>query len=508
MSELFLGLDCGTQSTKVVAVSADTGRVVASAGSPHSMVEGLPPGHREQSPEGWLLAAEAALERVISELGGDRSRIKGIGVSGQQHGLVVLDTADQVIRPAKLWCDTSTASQCRSLTEALGGEEATLRELGNRFLCGYTAPKLLWLKEHEPQHFRRIRHVLLPHDYLNFWLTGGKRMEHGDASGTALFDVRTRSWNGRVLELISDELEGWLPQLLPPGEPAGTLRQALAAKLGLEAGLLVASGGGDNMMGAIGTGNTRPGIVTVSLGTSGTIYAYAAEPFVDPGGEVAAFCDSTGGWLPLICTMNVTVCSEAMSRLVAKGHVLLTEEAEAAGPGAGGLIFLPFLQGERTPDLPGGKGVLFGLTLENCTPGHAYRAALEGATLGLHYGFERLRRLGLRATEVRLTGGGSRNPLWRQILADVLEVPAVRVANEEGAATGAALQAVWQHRLSRGERVACAEVTDRLVALDQDTRVEPRPAVSAGYRHLAAEWQALVQALGPAFGSGGQGAAS
>ena len=270
-------------------------------------------------------------------------------------------------------------------------------------------------------------------------------MEAGDASGTALMDVRAREWREEVVEMIDPGLMAKLPEIQPSGEPAGTLRREAAEALGLPDGVTVSAGGGDNMMGAIGTGNTRPGIVTVSLGTSGTIYAYSAKPVVDPLGEAHAFCDSTGAWLPLACTMNVTVATEAVRGLLGLSHGGLEEAVDAAPVGSNGVVLLPYLTGERTPNVPYGKGVLYGLTPENLTPGNLARAAMEGATMGLNFGFNRLKQMGIEPGEVRLTGGGSKNGAWRRMCADVFGVETVCLGVDEGAAYGAALQALWTH---------------------------------------------------------------
>ena len=210
------------------------------------------------------------------------------------------DASGEVIRPAKLWCDTSTAEECEEIMAALGGPKETIKAIGNAVLPGFTASKILWLKKHEPKNFARLATILLPHDYLNFWLTGEKVMEFGDASGTALLDVRKRKWSSAVLKAIDADIAGKLPPILFSNQPAGRLQRSTANELGLNTDVLVSAGGGDNMMGAIGTGNTRPGVITASFGTSGTIYACAEKPVVDPRGEIAAFCDSTNRWLPLL----------------------------------------------------------------------------------------------------------------------------------------------------------------------------------------------------------------
>ena len=438
---LYLGIDSGTQSTKTVVLDLATGEIVAHASQAYDLISGLPAGHLEQHPEDWFAATKATVSACLAQLGDRRSDVRGIGVSGQQHGLVVLDENDAVIRPAKLWCDTSTTPQCEEIRAALGGREKTIALAGNDILPGFTAPKILWLKQHEPDHFARLAHVALPHDYLNLRLTGVLRMEYGDASGTALLDVRRRVWSDDVCTAIDPALREKLPSVGSSREPCGLLRPDLAAGWGLGE-VVVSAGGGDNMMAAIGTGNIEPGGVTASLGTSGTIFACAAQPVVDPQGEIAAFCDSNDHWLPLLCTMNVTVATELFRRLFGWDHEQLEREVAAVPPGCEGLIFLPYLQGERTPNLPDGCGVLHGMTTSNTTPAHFARAAMEGVTLGMAYGLRRMESLGVNPGDIRLTGGGSQSAVWRQICADVFGSPVVTMQTAEGAALGAAVQAL------------------------------------------------------------------
>ena len=437
-----LGIDCGTQSLKTVALDRDSGKIVASASKPYGLIEGLPEGHAEQDPAMWWDALRETVSKVLSDLGSRKSEIAAIGVSGQQHGFVPLDANFEVIRPAKLWCDTSTVSQCDEIRAKLGGRESTIELAGNDILPGFTAPKILWLKQNEPANFQRLAHVALPHDFLNLKLTGVLRMEFGDASGTALMDVRARTWCKKICDAIDLRLIELLPPLGSSLEPAGILRAELAAEWGLPSNVIVSSGGGDNMMAAIGTGNTRPGVVTASLGTSGTIFACADKPVIDPQGEIAAFCDSADHWMPLLCTMNVTVATEAFRNLFAWDHAKMDEEISRISAGADGLLFLPYLQGERTPNLPHGCGVLHGMTTSNLTPAHMARAAMEGVTLGMSYGLRRMESLGLKPSEIRLTGGGSQSPVWRQILADVFGYAVVTMESAEGAALGAAIQAL------------------------------------------------------------------
>ncbi|MEX2045465.1 MAG: xylulokinase [Opitutus sp.] len=495
---LFLGIDSGTQSVKAIVLDLEAGRVIAEARAPHQIIRGLPPGHMEQHPQEWVAALDAVVLEVARKI--DRARVRGIGVSGQQHGFVPLDAQGAVIRPAKLWCDTSTVAECDFLTRRLGGADGAIRKTGNLILPGFTAPKILWLKRHEPANYRRLRRVLLPHDYLNLHLTGNAVMEYGDASGTALMDVRRRVWSKDAIRAIDRNLADWLPPLGESDAAAGILRPALAQKYGLSREIVVSAGGGDNMMGAIGTGNVTPGVVTASFGTSGTIYAHANRPIIDPRGEIAAFCSSTGGWLPLLCTMNVTTVTEQVRSLFNHDHAGLERAVKSAPAGAQGLVLLPYFAGERTPNVPDGSGVLIGLTRDSLTPGCLARAAVEGVTMGMNYGLRRLAELGVRAKEIRVTGGGARSGAWRQVMADIFGVPVVGMREDEGAALGGALQAAWCVARLEGRRGArISEFTQGVVELNEATRCMPDKTNVARYRKLQKVQDELSIALRAVF---------
>lgn len=502
MSEYFIGIDSGTQSTKTILLDAESGQVVASASQHYELIEGLPAGHKEQHPADWIDAIQYGIKTVLESSGVDRAAVKGLGVSGQQHGFVALDEHDLVIRPAKLWCDTATSAECEAIIGSLGGLEKTIAAVGNGVPAGFTASKILWLKTQEPQNFVRLRSILLPHDYINFWLTGRKTMECGDASGTALLDVRNRAWSKAAIDAIDPSVAAMLPELIASDDIAGTLREELVAEFGLSKDVIVSAGGGDNMMGAIGTGNVAPGVVTVSLGTSGTIYACAEKPVIDPQGEIAAFCDSTGKWLPLVCTMNVTVATEMVRERFNLSHDELSKAAASVPAGNDGLLLIPFFEGERTPNSPNGTGVYFGLRDKTFSIGHFARAAMEGTTLGLNYGLNRMRELGIAPTEIRATGGGAKSAVWRQILADVFNAEVVCIANEEGAAVGAAIQALWARSIQTGrtgQPVSIETLCSRYIALDEATRAKP-DAVRAGlYRQMQTLHDQIVRDLNPAF---------
>src|SRR5258707_5219558 len=415
---IFLGIDCGTQSTKTIALDWESGEILASAQKAYGFVPNLPPGAMEQDPKDWIEAEEQSIGEVIAKLGALKDEVRGIGVSGQQHGLVVLDQEDRVVRAAKLWNDTTTSSQCDQITDHFGGPAGVIALVGNTMRTGYTAPKILWLRQNEPENWKRTRSILLPHDYLNFWLTGAKKMEFGDASGTALLDVKTRQWSMKLGAYIADDVCEKLPLIISSKLPNGTLREELCRKWGLTKAPSVSAGGGDNMMAAIGTGNIQPGVVTASLGTSGTLFAFSTVPIIDPQGEVAAFCDSTDNWLPLICTLNLTLVTEHVRNLFGWDYAQLEEQIGAVPAGCDGLLLLPYLTGERTPDLPNSTGVFHGLTLTNFTAAHMARPAFEGVTLGLCYGLSRFPQLGMHPPRIRLTGGVSNGRARLQINAN------------------------------------------------------------------------------------------
>ena len=474
--QLYIGIDSGTQGCKVVVVSRSLGKVIAESSSPHTLIENER-GGREQDPAVWVTALETALESALSQslhLVKD-GQVKAIGVSGQQHGFVPLDRDGQVIRPAKLWCDTETVPQCTTITERLGGEEATIAAIGNTIAAGFTASKILWLKENEPENYRRLHTILLPHDYLNYWLSGELSAEHGDASGTAFYDVRSRQWSQVALSAIDPEkdLLAMLPPLRDPHQPAGRIRPELAAKWNIPSDVLISSGGGDNMMAAIGTGNVSPGVVTASLGTSGTIYAHSDTPVIDSRGELAAFCSSSGGWLPLVCTMNVTVATELVRNLFSLSLKEFTQTIAASHVGSGGILLLPFFNGERTPALPNGSATLHGMSTTNFTKANLCRAAMEGVTFGLRYGMEVLERNAIAPNEIRLVGGGAKSPVWRQMVADVFGTPVVSPLTTEAGALGSALQAMWCHETTQGYKTTLCEICDRFIKLDQESRCQP-----------------------------------
>jgi len=501
MGAYVIGVDSGTQGVKAVVVEIDTGRIVGRGQAPHASLQGLPPGASEQDPGVWVAALKKALAAAMAGPSSpDPKRIAAIGISGQQHGFVPLDAKGRVIRPAKLWNDTSTVAETEGLIKALGGPDGVREKTGLALAVGFTASKILWLKAHEPENYARLRTVLLPHNYLNYILTGVARMEYGDASGTGLMDIRRRIWNPEAAAAIDPGLFSCLPSLHPPSEPVGRLRKEFADEFGL-GDVLVAAGSGDNMMGAIGTGNVSPGMCTISLGTSGTIYSYASKPPVDPKGEIAGFCDGTGAWLPLLCTMNVTNVTEIWKSVLGLDNAGRDALAAKAPAGAAGLVFLPFVDGERVPVLPDASAVFFGLNRSNFDSAHMTRAVMEGTLLNLGYGLGRLREFGLDPAEIRATGGGSQSRFWLSLAADIFQTPVVTLAEPEGAAYGAALQAIWNWRNARGEKTGIGDLARDLVRTSGDP-VEPNPANREIYAERQARYNSLWKVLIPEFKKG------
>lgn len=495
-----LGIDTGTQSTKVIFYDPESHRIAAEASAPHEIIV-ADGGHREQKAEWWTEALNSALKKIPEEI---RSRTIAAGVSGQQHGFVPLDASGNVLSNVKLWCDTATAEECEEIMKRAGGADACLKETGNTILPGYTASKILWLKKKKPDVYKYLSTILLPHDYINFFLTGKKVMECGDASGTGLLKVPKKTWSAKICKAIDPEkdLTVCLPSLIASHESAGNIQPKAAEYLGLPAGIPVSSGSGDNMMGAIGMGAVEEGIACISLGTSGTLFAYSKKPAADPSGNAAAFCSATGGWLPLICTMNCTAGTELFRKLFDLPVKELDAQAAQSKPGSLGIIMLPYFNGERTPNLPYGSGCVFGLTPANLEKPHILRAAMESAVFGLRYGMEIFNKMEIHPKEIRITGGGSKSQLWRQICADILGMPIHVPENSEGAAFGAALQALWMLRVRtniESPQQVLKELITQHVRLNSNQGAIPIPAHTEIYNTVYKKYLQYAEALSPFF---------
>jgi len=439
-----LGIDVGTGGTRAVVVDPD-GNVMASATAEHVPFVSTRTGWAEQDPKDWWRATIAAVREVLSKTSADE--IVAVGLSGQMHGLVLLDQNDEVLRPAIIWCDQRTDSQCNSLTEMIGADR--LIELTcNPALTGFTLPKMLWVREWEPELWQKVRTVLLPKDYVRLRLSGDKATDVADASGTLLFDVKARKWSSEMLSATEID-ERLLPRVHESPEVTGSISKAGAEATGLQVGTPIIAGGGDQAAGAVGMGIVRPGTASSTIGTSGVVFAATDQPKLDPRGRVHTFCHAIPDrWHVMGVTQGAGLSlrwfRDQFGAIGDDGYDAydrLTQEAALAPAGCDGLIWTPYLMGERTPHLdPFARAALVGLTASH-TRAYIVRAILEGVAFSLRDTFEIFSEIELQVEEIRLGGGGARSGLWRQIQADVYGHRVDMVAAEEGAAFGAAILA-------------------------------------------------------------------
>ncbi len=482
---VLLGLDIGTTGARALAVD-ESGRVVAEATESYPLLSPRP-GWTEQHPSDWWNAAKAALSAVASQVEDD---VSALGLTGQMHGSVFLDSQDQVIRPALLWNDQRTQAQCDQITRTVGAERL-VSITGNPALTGFQAPKLLWLREMEPHNYSRLARLLLPKDYVRLQLTGEYATDASDASGTLLLDVRRRTWSAEILDALEIDLQ-WLPQVCEGPEQTGGLRPEVAQELGLPAGLPVAAGGGDNAAAAVGTGIIHEGMLSASVGTSGVLFGHTEEFAPDPSGRLHAFCHAVPGKYHLMgVTLSAGGSLQWWRNLLGQNSNYddLAEEAASIPPGAEGLLFLPYLAGERTPHLdPAARGAFLGLTSRH-TRAHLTRAVMEGVTFSLRESLEIMAELGVSAREVRATGGGARSALWRSLQADINNTPIRRTVAEEGPAYGAALLA----GVAGGTYADVEDACSRIELRDEVTQPDPQRAKA--YSELYEVYRSLYPAM-------------
>jgi xylulokinase len=471
----FLGIDVGTGGSRAVLVD-ERGRVVASATVEHEPFASPQAGWAEQDARDWWRASAAAVRTVLAADGVRAEEVGGVGLTGQMHGSVLLDKHDEVLRPALIWCDLRTAPQCRALTERVGAERL-IRLVMNPALEGFTLPKMLWVREREPEVWARVRAVLLPKDYVRFRLTGDKATDVADASGTLLFDVGGRRWSDEMLDLTGLDAR-LLPRAFESPEVTGSVSVEGAAETGLRAGTPVVAGAGDQAAGAVGMGIVRPGSVSATVGTSGVVFAATDAPALDPRGRVHTFCHAVPGrWHVMGVTQGAGLSLRWFrDRFGAGGaegrdpYERLMEEAAHAPAGSDGLLWAPYLMGERTPHLdPHARAALVGLTASHARA-HVVRAILEGVAFSLRDTFEIFREMGVPVGGVRLGGGGARAAVWRQIQADVYGREVETVEAEEGAAYGAALLAGVGGGAWAGVDEACDAVVRVALRVAPDAR--------------------------------------
>ena len=493
---MFLGIDVGTGGTRAIIID-DSGRIVASAVEDHEPFHSPQTGWAEQHPDDWWRAARLAIRAVLAKDVCEPASIRAVGLSGQMHGAVLLDADDQLLRPAIIWCDQRTDAQCRWLTDRIGASRL-IALTSNPALTGFTLPKLLWVREHEPEIWNRVRRVLLPKDYVRLKLTGDHATDVADASGTLMFNVAERCWSDAILETTQID-RAWLPSTHEGPDVTGRIRAEVAADIGLSASTLVVAGGGDQAAGAVGMGIVTPGAVSVTIGTSGVVFASTDRPALDPSGRVHTFCHLVPGhWHVMGVTQAAGLSLRWFRDRLDVGanaddgvdpYDRLTQEALRVPPGADGVMWAPYLMGERTPHLdPNARAALVGLSASH-TRAHIIRAILEGVAFSLRDSLTILREMGMPVESIRLGGGGARSGLWQQIQADVYGQPVELMVAEESAAYGAALLAA----VGAGRWGSVEEACSR--SLRVASRVDPDPAVVTRMNAQYARYRNIYPAL-------------
>ncbi|MCF6268956.1 MAG: xylulokinase [Melioribacteraceae bacterium] len=478
---LFAGLDISTQSCKLIIINTKSEETEFSASvnydtdlpefkTKNGVIEGLPEGVSESNPLMWIKGVDLVFEKLLqSDV--QQDKIECVSVSGQQHGLVALYKNGKLSRPtSKLWNDFSTQNECEYLTEVVGGTEKMIKEIGNTQRTGYTASKILHMKNNEPELYKKTAIFFLVHNYINWFLTGGVAvMEPGDVSGMALWNPTKNAWSNKVINAIDSELKSKLPIIKPSNKTIGYISTALVEKFGFSKSCKIDAGCGDNMYGAIGTGNIEQGIATISLGTSGTVYTFLEKPFIDMKGEISSFCDSTGNYLSLLCVSNLANGYNQILKKFNISHKEFNEIVKKTPKGNNGKILIPWFEGERTPDVPMGTPTYFGFALNDFTKENLCRAVIEGAVLNLYDGFT---RMPVDVKEIRLTGGLSKSSVWRETIADIFEAEVVPV-DGEGAAMGAAIHAAWVWNKEEGNSVVLPKILKPFVKLIEEERTKP-----------------------------------
>src|SRR5687768_2959241 len=489
----FLGIDTSTTSSKALLID-DKGKVIAVASSPHTL-QTPKPLWSEQDPLEWWEAVSASIKSVLEKAGIGGERIEAVGLTGQMHGLVLLDETGTVLRPAILWNDQRTQKQCDEIHAHIG-KERFIQITGNVALTGFTAPKILWVKENEPEIYAEARHVLLPKDYIRYKLTGEYAMDKADGAGTVLFDLKARDWSDEVLSAL-DIPHAWMPQTFEGTQVTASVTEEAASLTGLKVGTPVMAGGGDQAAGAVGVGAVEPGIVGLTVGTSGVIFATTPSALIEPEGRLHAFCHAVPNMWHFMGVMLSAAGSLQWYRDTLAPEMSfddLLQAAESVPAGSEGLQFLPYLSGERTPHPdPLARGAFIGLTLRH-SRAHTTRAVLEGVAFGLMDSFTLIQNAGLGAiTQVRASGGGTKGALWRQIFASVLDAELVTVNTTEGAAYGAAILAgvgagIWEDVPSASD--ACIKITGS---------TQPELSQMDAYRQAYPVYQDLYPALKSSF---------
>ena len=499
MDRLFIGLDISTQSAKLVLLNWAVGDLVYEDslnydldlphyGTRNGVIYNPDNSVSESDPKMWIEAVEFLFRR-LKENSIPLSQVKSISVSGQQHGLVALDKEGNLSRPSsKLWNDFSTQMECDLLEDNIGGRSKMIQEVGNSQRTGYTASKIYNIFLNERDAYDKTSAFLLVHNFINWYLTGGViAMEEGDASGMALWDPVKKLWSDSVVNSIDIGLRAKLPNVDSSKKSIGFISESLAKEFGFSHDCTIDSGSGDNMYGAVGTGNIAPGLVTISLGTSGTAYTFLENPFVDPSGEIACFCDSTGNYLSLLCVSNMANGYNSFLKQNSLSHSdfdLLLGKSE---PGNNGKIIVPWFEGERTPDLPDAVPIFFGFDPASLNKKTIARGLLEGHVQNLYDGFK---RLPVKPQKIHLTGGMSKSRSWRQAIADIFSCRTIPLESE-GAAMGAALHAAWVWHNENQEPKEINEIVEPFIFINEQLICEPREEYQKIYRNQSKLFSSL-----------------
>lgn len=488
----FIGVDNGPTRTRTVVLNLESASLAAESEQSYGLVPGLPQGHLEQEPSLWVHAVDHTVRDCLAQLGGGRSRVAGIGVSGQSQGLVVLDAGNRIVRPAKLEGDRSAERQCEELACAFGGAPGLIELTGNPLRMTSVAPRLLWLKQNEPYHFQRVVSCLSPHDFLNYWLGGVKRSEYGEASLSGLLEVRSRRWSRELSDYIDPSFGEWLPAVRSSREAVGVLRPERARDWGISESVLISAGGASEMMTALGAGAVVSGALSISTDGTPTICGVSDQPVIDPLGGVAAYCDATDRWMPLAKNKAAAACSEQVQRHYGWSVEQLEAALRAGEPGAQGLMFLPVAENAVSVQ---GPGALLGISGSNFTPINVARAATEALALDFGRSLRRMIELGFSPCDVRLSGRIASHPAWRQLLADVLGLPVQSAKPQSCPALGAALQAAVTFFQQSGENLTYAEITSYAAHPEQASLCAPDLARHEFYRELMERQERLAESL-------------
>ena len=503
MNQFFAGIDVSTQSQKLIVIDLDIDSIIYSDSINYDndlpdyktfngVIRNNPPGVSESDPNMWIDGLHILFKK-LSKRTDIISSIKCLSVSGQQHGLVALDRKGNLAKStSKLWNDFSTQKECDILTENIGGKDRMIAEISNSQRTGYTASKIFHMQRNEIELFNNTYQFTLVHNYVNYFLTGGVfAMEEGDASGTGLWDPVKKEWSESLTSIISKDLLSKLPPVSSSTESIGNISKELVKEYGFNSTCRIDAGSGDNMYGAIGTGNIDPGILTISLGTSGTAYTIVESPFVDPTGEIACFCDSTGRYLPLLCVSNMAGGYNSFLEKNGLSHSEFEALMTYTHPGNDGNVIVPWYEGERTPDLPNASPIYFGFSYDDLTKEKVARGLIEGHVLNLYEGFS---KMPIKPNEIYLTGGLSQSKVWCQMIADIFNCKATPVLGE-GAALGAALHAGWIWNNENGSNETLSKIVKPFITFNEQLRCTPKDENIKIYDNLKSLYSSITMRI-------------